>query len=232
MLKGIQKILAEHGIEVPKPYIEVMSKGRPLHAYPDYVCLAVLEYFAFEQPNKIALQNFRKLAGKTLHDFIYTQVGYDPHHHVPEVWRQFHDRVSLVYNAVPAGYFCIFKEMSDIMVYLGQNGLQITNKFVPDISVGRLWADYWTKNRLAETFGERRIYKHNYPDYFPQALSNPQDASCYPEASLGEFRKWMRERYIGGGAFERYLEGQVEKLGLPPSFPQLAVSAFRDKQLE
>jgi hypothetical protein len=78
------------------------------HAYPDGVCLAILEYYAFEagiNRKDEALMNFRLLAGKALRDFIYTQVGYDPENHVPTQWKQFHDRMSLVYNAVPAGYF-------------------------------------------------------------------------------------------------------------------------------
>ena len=69
-------------------------------------------------------KNYRLLAGKALRDFIYTQVGYDPSYTIPDVWRQFHDRVSLTYNSVPKGYFGIFKEMSDITppeIYLIEN---------------------------------------------------------------------------------------------------------------
>lgn len=59
-----------------------------------------------------------------------------------------------------------------------------------------------------------------------QSDSNPQEPSCYPEAALGEFRQWIREHYIGGGKFEKYLETKVKQRALPPSFIQIAVAAF------
>ena len=43
-------------------------------------------------------------------------------------------------------------------------------------------------------YGERVKFDHNYPSYFPQSASNPQEAWCYPEAALGEFRCWFRRR--------------------------------------
>src|SRR4051794_37914033 len=89
--------------------------------------------------------------------------------------------------------------MSDMIVTLGQNGLFIDEKFVPDISVGLSWGKFWAAENLDAKYGARRKYEHEYPNYFPQALSNPQDCWCYPEMALGEFRNWMRNRYIGEG---------------------------------
>ena len=228
MTAGVKKILQDKDILIAKPYVEVAQRSGVFYAYPDVVCLAVLEYYSFDQPKDEAKKNFRLLAGKALHDFIYTQVGYDPNHHVPEIWRQFHDRVSLTYNSVPAGYFGIFKEISDIIVHLGQSGLMIDNKFVPDISVGIHWAKYWTSNKLNEKFGERIKFQHNYPDYFPQAESNPQEPWCYPEMALGEFRRWIREKYIGEGKFEHYLSDKVKQNVLPASFAQIAIAAYSE----
>jgi len=229
MVEGVKKILSTKGVTVEKPYIEIKKQGSsPFYAYPDVVCLAVLEHYAFDQPSEEAKKNFRILAGKALHDFIYMQVGYDPTNHVPEIWRQFHDRVSLTYKSVPAGYFSVFKEIADLIVHLGQSGLSIDSSFVPDISVGICWGKYWTDNNLSDTYGERVKFEHNYPDYFPQSASNPQLPWCYPEMALGEFKKWLRETYIKGGKFEKYLGDQVKKKLLPPSFAQLAVAAYAD----
>jgi hypothetical protein len=47
--------------------------------------------------------------------------------------------------------------------------------------------------------------------------------------ALGEFKKWIREAYIKGGKFEKYLSSQVAKRALPPSFAQLAVAAYTNK---
>jgi hypothetical protein len=228
LTKSVKNILSEKGLQVDKPYIEIKQKSGTFNAYPDTICLAVLEHYAFEQPTDEGKKNFRILAGKALHDFIYAQVGYDPSNHVPEIWRQFHDRVSLTYNSVPAGYFGIFKEISDIIVHLGQNGLPIDSKFVPDISVGISWAKHWTAENLDEKYGQRIKFEHNYPSYFPQAESNPQEPWCYPEIALGEFRRWIRENYIGEGKFEKYLADKVKQRALPASFAQLAIAAYKN----
>lgn len=230
MAEGVKKILREKGVMPDEPYIEITQRSGSFYAYPDAVSLAVLEYYAFDAPTEHAKKNFRLLAGKALHDFIYAQVGYDPGSHVPEQWRQFHDRVSLTYNSVPAGYFSVFKEIADIIVHLGQMGLTIDSHFVPDISVGIHWAKHWVDQSLAENYGERIKFEHNYPAYFPQAASNPQLPWCYPEMALGEFKRWVRETYIKAGKFRKYLEDQVAKKALPPSFAQIAVSAYDDRE--
>ncbi|MEX2201191.1 MAG: hypothetical protein WD711_07345, partial [Dongiaceae bacterium] len=174
-----------------------------------------------------AQKNFRLLAGQALHDFIYTQVGYDPNNSVPIVWRQFHDRVSLTYNSVPVGYFSVFKEIADMIVTLGQAGLHIDKSFVPDGSVGSHWSRHWDENGFDDKFGARQKWDHNYPDYFPQARSNPQPAWCYREAALPEFRRWMRENYIGDGKFTKYINAKIKQKELPASFAQLLVAAYK-----
>ena len=230
----IHSLLQTHGLSYTEPYTTVVDKGTMSHAYPDGVCLAILEYYAFEagiNRKDEALMNFRLLAGKALRDFIYTQVGYDPENHVPTQWKQFHDRMSLVYNAVPAGYFGVFKEIADMVVHLGQSGIHIDSTFVPDGSVGIHWAKHWKAAELENFYGPRIKYDHNYPDYFPQALSNPQESNCYPEAALGEFRRWFREVYIGAGKFEAYLTTKVKAKSLPISVAQLAISSYSNQPL-
>lgn len=229
-ISKIKDLLAARGLGLPpSPHLEVMDGQRPTFAYTDSVCLAVLEYYAFEAGANCkdeARTNFRLLAGKALQDFIYAQVGYDPNDAVPDVWRQFHDRVSLVYGACPPGFFSVFKEVADIIVTLGQHGLHIDEAFVPDISIGQNWSRHWEETDLAGRFGERRKFDHNYPDYFPQARSNPQPSWCYPESALGEFRRWVREQYIGEGKFAKYLDNKVRRQELPASFAQLAIVAY------
>jgi hypothetical protein len=229
-ISAIRDILATHGISFEKPYVKTWQKGNAtFFAYPDSVCLAILEYYAFEaggNTKDVALKNYRLLAGHALREFIYTQVGYDPNTNVPQQWRQFHDRMSLVYNAVPAGYFGIFKEIADMIVTLGQAGLHIDDSFVPDISVGQQWAKHWAASFYDLHYGERIKFDHNYPKYFPQAASNPQEAWCYPEAALGEFRRWFRETYIGEGKFAAYVLAKAKAKQLPVSFAQLAIEAY------
>jgi len=222
-ITAIKDLLARRGHEIDLPHIECMRGGRSIYAYPDYVCLAILEYYAFEAGLNVkdeARDNFRLLAGQALRDFIYTQVGYDPSASVPAAWQQFHDRVSLNYDSVPAGHFSIFKEMADIIVTLIRGGASVGPSFVPDISMGVHWGKYWASEGLDSQFGQRRQYQHEYPETFPQAASNPQPAWAYPDAALPEFRRWVREVYISE-KLPNFLQKKEAQGELPPSFAQL-----------
>jgi hypothetical protein len=228
-VSAVRDILSSRGLSFARPCEAIKKGGATVYAYADAVCLAVLEYYAFEAGGNTkdrAMTNFRKLAGQALREFIYVSVGYDPNTNVPTVRRQFHDRVSLVHDSVPKGYFGVFLEISQMIVTLGQAGLHIDDSFVPDISVGQCWAKHWSAKNFDWHFGERLKFEHNYPEYFPQSSSNPQDVWCYPEAALGEFRRWFRESYIGEGKFEKYLLGKVAEKKLPVSFAQLAIAAY------
>lgn len=228
-VKRVKEMLFEQGAEIPQaPHIEVWEGNRRYLAYPDTICTAVLEYYAFEanrQGAAIALQNFRKLSRHGLKKYIYDATGYISNSE-DDVWRIFKDRVSLTYDAVPEGYFGIFKEISSLIVTLGLSGLHIDEGFVPDISVGQAWSKHWERAGLANRFGPRTSYAHCYPDYFPQAASNPQVAKCYPEDALGEFRRWFREDYIGEGRFKKYLAKKVNQKLLPDGYVERAMLAL------
>lgn len=225
-VQQVRSLLAEQG-SIPTEAVHETFFGRVrVLAYPDSVCTAILEYYAFEanllgQP--IALDSYRRLARYGLGRYIYSKTGYNAEP-VNDVWQIFKDRVSLTYDSVPEGYFGVFKELSSLIVTLGMNGLHIDEKFVPDISVGRAWSDYWRANRLSQRFGERSTYPHNYPSYFPQAASNPQLAKCYPEDAVGVFRRWFREEYIGVGRFKTYLSRKAGEL--PAGYVENALLAL------
>jgi hypothetical protein len=224
----IQAILREQGLTCSEPYIRVMQNGVPHYAYPDLVCMAVLEYYAFDPSSPVrdqASQKYRLLARRSFRDFIYGQLGYSPHSAVPIQWRQYLDRVTLMHDKVPDGYFCVFKEVANIVVTLISHGAKIDHRFVPDISVGNTWGRLWKAEGMDERFGTRETFDHNYPEYFPQAASNPQPIFCYPDAALGEFRRWMREDYLQQ-KFPAYVAAKIKDGGLPPSFSDAAFKAF------
>ena len=226
--RRIQEILRERGESISVAAHEATYGGRKILAYPDNVCMAALEYYAFEaglSGQETALRSYRKLASHGLRQFIYNQVGY-VYRDVDDVWRIFKDRVSLTYDAVPVGYFGIFKELSGVIVTLGLQGLHIDENFVPDISVGQAWAKHWEDRCLSRLYGVRGTYRHYYPSYFPQSGSNPQLAACYPEAALGEFRRWVRQDYIGQGRFKAYLARKVHERLLPEGYVERAMIAL------
>ena len=68
----IKDLLRQQGIEAPLPYIPITKAGITHHAYPDAVCMAVLEYYAFEAGQNVrdqALRNYRLLARASFREF-------------------------------------------------------------------------------------------------------------------------------------------------------------------
>ncbi|TYL94095.1 hypothetical protein FXB40_19920 [Bradyrhizobium rifense] len=223
----IRELVRAQGADDSTAFMAVVKNGTINHIVPAAVCMAILEYYAFEArgDNTQAAKSYRVLARKGFNDFIYAQVGYNPSGAASVAWQQFHDRVTLAYHTVPQGYFSIFKELADIFVMLIRKGANLGPTFVPDISVGQLWARYWTSENLEVLYGDRIKYEHNYPGYFPQAASNPQHPYCYPDDALGEFRKWVREVYLPK-RMPGYLLDKVKQGQLPPAIATAALEAF------
>jgi hypothetical protein len=190
----LKQYLFENGYSERKLYIETRKDGSVHYAYPDIVCMAIMEFYSFEvkTQNKIALQNYRKLAVHGLQSFIYDALGYAP----GDKWKYHTDRVSLLKDSSPDGYFIVFNEISGLIVDLITANLTVNDKTIPDISVGLAWAKYWESAKLGLKYGDRIKYEHNYPEYYPQATSNPQKPWAYPDNSLPEFRQWFRKHYL------------------------------------
>lgn len=186
--------LMKNGYSEPRLFIEISRNGSPHYAYPDVVCMAVLEYFAFEaqKTNETALANYRQFARYGLQQFIYQALNYKP----ADPWLFHNARVSLLQGSVPAGYFSIFKESVGLTVDLINAGLTVNEHTIPDGSVGSTWAYYWKNMNLAARFGERIKYNHYYPPQFPQSASNPQEANAYPNEAWAEFQNWFRTIYL------------------------------------
>lgn len=232
-VKRIREIIKEQGADDSVAFIAVMKDNVIHHAFTDSVCMAVLEYYAFEAQSEAkehALKSYRLLARKGFIDFIYSQVGYNPSSSANIAWQQFHDRVSLTYHTVPDGYFSVFKELADMQVTLIQEGAQLGKDFIPDISVGLAWSNFWKDESLDILYGERRQYNHSYPDYFPQSAVNPQPAFCYPDEALGEFRKWVKQVYYTT-KFPAYMNRKVKDGGIPAQAALAAIEALAPKQI-
>lgn len=230
-IAGIKSLLEKRGIDAPEAHIEVKDGNTVIHAFPDYICLAVLEYYAFDapRPREAARDNYRILAGQALRELIYSQVGYDPSGAINEPLRKWHERIALNHQSAPRGYFSIFNEAHTVIYELIMAGADIGEKVVPDISIGSHWAKYWDANELGKKYGNREKFPHRYPDDHPQAKSNPQIANCYPLEALGEYRNWLQEVYLDGGKFAGYLQGK--KKDIPPSVAQLAIERLTPKQI-
>ncbi|TBE72407.1 hypothetical protein ELH03_17370 [Rhizobium beringeri] len=231
-LQAVKNILGKIGPTKHAPHIELTHKSVTHFCYPADVCLAILEYYAFDAGANVsatARDNYRKLAGSKLQDMIYQQVGYDPSG--ADRFHKWHERLELNYQSAPKGFFHVFNEANTIIYELIIAGAEIGEKFVVDISIGTYWSKYWEDSGLAEEYDVRRKYPHRYPDSHPQAKANPHESWCYPIAALGDFRMWLQEEYLEGGKFRNYLQGKVKKGDLPPSFAELALEVLEPPRL-
>jgi hypothetical protein len=224
----LRQKLAERGYSEPQLYIETKRGGQSHYAYPDIVSMAIIEYFAFEAQNQnpTALENYRKFAAYGLQRFIYDALGYTP----ADKWRYYHDRVSLLNDSAPDGYFIIFHQVTGLITDLIAAGLPVNDKTVPDISVGIAWGRYWTEHGLEEQYGARMEYEHNYPTYYPQAQSNPQRPWAYPDAALPAFRQWFRHEYLPT-KYPKYVLTKQHLLGGQQKAKEIA-SLYAPKQIE
>lgn len=224
---AIQKLLDEAGYAEEQLYVRAELNGLEITAFTEPVCLAMLEYFAFisDDPREQATKAFRTLAKTKFKEFVYEAVGYSPAQKGLDSWKHFHDRIDMTMDAAPNGFFGVFREIAIMIVPMIRSGILISDKVVPDISVGRCWSDFWEEQELSKKYGDRTRYDHDYPDYYPQAKSNPQHPYAYPNSALGEFRDWLQRNYIAN-KFPGYLLGQNKKGALPISIANKVLGAF------
>lgn len=189
-----QEYLRDQGFDNLTLFMEIEKNGSAHYAYPEVVCMAFIEFFAFEaqKTNATAIQNYRRLARFGLNKFIYDALGYAP----LDPWSYFNDRVSLLQDAPPDGHFILFKETTGMVADLIRAGLPIDSRTIPDQSVGQHWARHWNDGGASEGHPERIPFEHNFPHYYAQAKSNPQQAWAYPDTALPEFRRWFKHVYL------------------------------------
>lgn len=191
--------------------------------------MALIEYFAFDaqRTNSTASLNFRKLARYGFQSYVYDALRYVP----PDSWRFYQDRVSILSNAAPVGYFIIYNEVSGLVADLIRLDLVVNDETIPDISVGSLWATYWKDNNLKQKHGKRIPFHHNYPSYYRQAASNPQSAWAYPEGAIPQFRQWFRELYLPS-KFPNYILRKAHALPGGEDAAKRIALAFSPKAIE
>jgi hypothetical protein len=196
----IASYLADRGyVNVDRLYTRVVNSSNvETHAYPDYVCMAIMRYYAMDAANfdrSIAVGNFVRLAEYTLKRMIYEKANYNPNASIDLSFENYRARIKLN-DQIPTSHFAVFREIADIAMNLIGGGFPMDDTTSLDGSVGSHWGRYWAKNRLSEKFGERIQHPHLYPDNYRQAAANKFiTAWIYPIEALGTFRKWLHENY-------------------------------------
>jgi len=210
-------------------FLPVQRGGTIYHAFPENVCMAVLEYYALDSAvsNDHAKKAYRTLARKGFVDFVYEQVGLSRGSSIRDFsTKQFMDRIGSVYGSVPDGFFCVFEEIADMFAALIARDVKIDSSFVPDISVGKAWSKFWVEENLDSVYGMRQRFLHQYPNYYPQSAAGPQEAFCYPEDAKGEFARWKREVYRKDN-LQVYLNGKVKSGSLAATQATAIVAAYK-----
>jgi hypothetical protein len=228
----IKELLAAQGHQGTVLNVQTTTQGVDTHVYTDAVCMAVLEYYAFEATqgdSTTAIKNYRLLARHSFRTFIYKTCDYDPDRHIPDSWRNFHERV-LLNDQLPVGYFSIFREIADIVVHMIKGGCPLDSHTVPDISVGQIWAKHWADSGFDETYGARTKHPHVYPEWFPQSAVNPVPAWIYPASAMGVFHNWLHRNYIPQN-FPKYVQGKVKAGTFLPARGALLIEAVSRKTL-
>ena len=197
----ILALAAANGHHGETLYRDITIVGKPARVYSDAVCMAVLEYFAFEARSytaHVAQRSYRLLARQSLRRFIYTRVGHNDQAVFSDSWQHLHDR--MVLNPLPPDYFSIFREITDLLIAVIQAGLALDRHTVPDISVGLRWGRYWADAELDRRYGPRCKHPHRFPadQSIAQSMASPVEVQAwiYPIQALGEFRAWMRDDYL------------------------------------
>jgi len=234
-IRAIKEVLLKSGFEADVPHFEIPHKNTIHHCYPCEICLAVLEYYAFDAEQNCqdeARHNFRRLAGSKLRDLIYAQVGYTSTPNGPDKFAKWLERVELNYKSAPNGYFSVFNEAHTIIYEMIDSGIIVDEKTVVDISIGKHWGQYWEENALGIQYGDRRRWPHRFPTNHPQSKSNPQDAWCYPNKALGEYRDWLQASYLEGGKFRNYLLRKISRGDISRTSALLALERMVPAQIE
>jgi hypothetical protein len=118
---------------------------------------------------------------------------------------------------VPDGYFTIFRECLDLVSDLEAIGYILPANAIPDISVGKCWANYLKAENIPH---DSVPYNHTYPD----DVRGDKACRAYSETLLPLFRQWFRSTYkpvkLPDYIERRHREilpGVVKLLGLNPS---------------
>lgn len=161
----IASLLGQYGFKGEKLYVNFQYKDQIVNAYSEPVCMAFLEYYAYEAGKRCtnkAKEVARVLMRKSFKDFVYALVGYKTqktsfsdytldrifHHHNVDV------------NPLPDGYFCLFDKMIELLQKFDLRiGYELSEQWYdfrkgdkrflePDISLGRAFSELFKSDYL------------------------------------------------------------------------------------
>ncbi len=120
-------------------------------------------------------------------------------------------------GSVPPGYFSILQETAlGLIGPLHMMGFDIPDKWVPDISVGKLFCKYLRDEHGVDT-DALQTYSHNYLDGRPLV-----EAKLYPEELLVIYRAWFREIWLPEYGVRYFKRKDINSLPFLEKMPALS----------
>lgn len=164
--------------------------GFSVSGIPDVALSLILKYYAFKanRTTEQAERFYDAMSAVGIRTWIQQQLNWSRVSSQAPYWYQ-RLILFLSQNKVPAGYFSIFQETITLVGELETAGYVLPDNAIPDISIGKCWANYLRTERI-----NPNDVAINYPHQYP-GWKHPVDANAYPEELLPKFRKWFRETY-------------------------------------
>lgn len=184
-----------------KFFEKISYKNQIVNAYPDTVCMAVVQYYAFKADDNCTekAQELAMLLMQTkFRDFVYALVGYNrpkvafsdytlsriTHHHTASN------------NPLPDGYFCLFDKIIEILQKFDSRiGYVMTDQWYdyskgdkrylePDISLGLYFSSLFKDNFYS--------VRDKYYDLYNERKNNPRIKKLWNKKLINA--KWAFDR--------------------------------------
>ena len=172
-------------------------------AYPYKVCMAFLDYYAFEANKEEARNSLRILSEKQLPQFIYAALSQPPQLAIKPQPAPFRDRPSR--DGIPVGYFTVSQLASEETVRSLPTVLAFDSPALLYLNIDKAWSRHWNIKKLREHYGERLLFPNITVDYFSQ-----NNTYIYPTSALDAFKQWFNLKYIPE-RFPSYLQRKIKQ---------------------
>jgi hypothetical protein len=184
-------------------------------AYPYKVCLAFLDYYAFEANKEAARNSLRVLSEQQLPQFIYQAIHGAPSNTDAPIMDPFRDRP--LRDGIPVGYFTVAQLASreELRSRLREFFPEL---IIPETQLAKAWNHYWDVKKLGAQYGDRFPLPDQKNEPWSQMVTY-----VYPKAALEDFRQWLSLRYLPD-RFPSYLQRKIKQCSWPATWlhrPQL-----------
>ncbi|RZM81809.1 hypothetical protein [Leptolyngbya iicbica] len=178
-------------------------------AYPYQVCLAFLDYYAFEANKEAARNSLRLLSEKQLPQFICEVVQTppalaEPPQPIQPKYDPFRQRP--LRDGIPVGYFSV----GQLLASEQPRSLPLTElRTALLINIDKAWNRYWNIQCLSREYGDRFAM----PQRSLNDWARPRQY-VYPKAALVAFQDWLALHYLPE-RYPSYLQRKRQQLASP-----------------